>query len=447
MACLALLLLSGSLSGCVAFSNPVANGVPVRRLPPDLFAASKEDMEDVPLSLLRQKPPDVYRLGAGDVLGIWIEGILGERTQVPPVHFPEAGNLPPSMGFPIAVRDDGTVALPLVEPIKVDGMSVEEAQDAVRDAYTVKNKLLVPGRDRVIVTLLRRRQYRVLVIRQEAGGGAPAQAPNVNVRSVTFSFGSSGNSTGGGRSQGFAVDLAAYENDILNALALTGGLPGFESINEVLIERGSFTDAANKDELVRDRQHGPPGCGPNGAGIPKVPVIRIPLRVRPGDPLPFTAKDIVLQTGDIVYVQAREADLFYTGGLLAPGEFVLPRDYDLDVVEAVLRVGGPIVSNLNANNIQGSVTGFGIGSPSPSLLTVLRKTEGGGQVPIRVDLNRALRDRRERLLVKAGDVLILQETPGEALVRYFNQSFFDFTLVSRVISGNKTNATILVNAP
>ena len=33
----------------------------------------------------------------------------------------------------------------------------------------------------------------------------------------------------------------------------------------------------------------------------------------------------------------------------------------------------------------------GIGFPNPSLVSILRRTPGGGQVVIRVDLNRALR--------------------------------------------------------
>jgi hypothetical protein len=40
-----------------------------------------------------------------------------------------------------------------------------------------------------------------------------------------------------------------------------------------------------------------------------------------------------------------------------------------------------------------------------------------------VDLNEAVRDPRENILVQAGDVLILQETPQEAVARYISQVF------------------------
>lgn len=436
---LAALLLCSFSSGCVAISNPVANGVPVRRLPPDLFTESKEGKEEIPLTALRQDPPEVYRLAPGDVLGIWIEGVTGTRDTLPPVHFPELD--PPSIGLPVPVRDDGAISLPLVDPVRVTGLSLTETQEAIREAYTVKQKILAADKARIIVSLMRRRHYRILVLRDQAGspGGSSGYGGSAS-RGIQFNFSGGQGAGSSGRTSGYAIDLPAYENDVLNALARTGGLPGFESLNEVLIERETFKDDADRT-LIKEQFEKSKGRCFRGT------VTRIPMRLRPNEPPPFTQKDIILNTGDVVYVQAREADLFYTGGLLPPGEYQLPRDYDLDILEVVLRIGGPIVSGLNANNVQGSVTGSGLGSPSPSLLSVIRKTEHGGQAVIRVDLNRALRDPRERLNVQAGDILVLQEKPSEAMVRYFTQGFFDFSLLSRVISGNKTTGTIFVNTP
>lgn len=448
-----LLFLGATSLGCVSVSNPLANGIPVRRLPPELLAEPRGDKRPIPLTLLRQDRPDAYRYDTGDVLGIWIEGIIGDRNQVPPVNFPQQGDLEPAVGFPFPVREDGTISLPLVDPVKVAGLTQQEATAEVRFAYTKRKQLLVEGRDRIIVTLLRRRESRVLVVRQEAGGGAGSggSASTAGGRNVSFSFGAISNAGTAGRSQGYAVDLPAYENDVLNALVKTGGLPGFESIDEVIIERGGYAVGRDKDRLAAEVEQRYQKRSNWHKGTPvsalEGEITVIPLRMRANEPIPFSPRDILLQTGDVVYVRAREADLYYTGGLLPPGEYSLPRDYDLDVVKAVLRIGGPIVTSFNANNINGGVTGSGVGSPTPSLLTVLRQTPGGGQVPIVVDLNRALRDPRENISVQAGDILILQERPSEGMTRYFTQSFFDFTLVSRIISGNKTNGTILINAP
>jgi hypothetical protein len=146
-----------------------------------------------------------------------------------------------------------------------------------------------------------------------------------------------------------------------------------------------------------------------------------------------------LESGDIVFVPADDSQVYYTGGLLPSREVGLPRDVDLGVVEALLRVGGPLVNGgINANNLSGGIVGSGIGAPSPSLLTVLRRTPDGGQAVIRVDLNRALRDPRENMLVKAGDVLILQETEDESITRYLTTAF-DFNILFDVLrSGSAT---------
>src|SRR5262249_56262449 len=79
-------LLCGLLGGCAALSNPVADAVPVRQLPPEVLGRPKEDERTIPLPLLRQSPPDAYRLAPGDVLGVWIEGVLGDKNQPPPLH-------------------------------------------------------------------------------------------------------------------------------------------------------------------------------------------------------------------------------------------------------------------------------------------------------------------------------------------------------------------------
>jgi hypothetical protein len=71
-------------------------------------------------------------------------------------------------------------------------------------------------------------------------------------------------------------------------------------------------------------------------------------------------------------------------------------------------VGGPIITGgLNPINLAGTFLALGFGAPSPSLVSVIRRTPNGGQVAIRVDLNRALRDPRERILIQPRDVILL----------------------------------------
>lgn len=82
---------------------------------------------------------------------------------------------------------------------------------------------------------------------------------------------------------------------------------------------------------------------------------------------------------------------------------------------------------LSTSNLNGSFLSTGIGVPSPSLVSVIRKTPGGSQVVIRIDLNEAMRDPRQNLLVQSEDVLIMQESEDEALTRYISNAVsFDF---------------------
>jgi protein involved in polysaccharide export with SLBB domain len=367
-------------TGCAAMTNPVGIGIPVSRLPDEHLAPSAQGLNTIPLTTLRQNPPVEYRLDAGDVLGVYIEGILGDKAQPPPVRFAEEKNIPPAIGFPIPVREDGTLPLPQINPINVRGMTVAEAEQVVHEAYLVPKKL-IRNDAHVFLSLTRRRTYRVQVVREDAGGGTPTAGGGL----VQFQR----------RNTGTVVDLPAYENDVLNALDHTGGLPGSEGLDEVVIERAL-----------------------RGGGTK---VTHIPLKMHNGEPIPFRVEDVILENGDVVFVPGRRGEVFYTGGLLLPRQFVIPRDYDLHVVNAICLGGGPIVNGaISQNNLTGTVTSSGIGSPNPSRVTVIRRTRDGGQIPISVNLNLALAEPggRENIIIQGGDVIILQETIGEATTRY-----------------------------
>jgi protein involved in polysaccharide export with SLBB domain len=424
------LCLSGA--GCAALTNPVGDGVRVRRLPPEVFGKPREEQHTIPLTLLRQKPITTYRLEPGDILGVFIEGVLGERTQPIPVRLTELGNQAPSVGFPIPVREDGTIALPLIEPLQVRGMTVAEAQAAIRKAYTVDKKILQAGRERILVELQKPRTEHILVIRQDSGGltvGTPGQAAG---------GGTLGNTK---RGTGFRLDLPDGENDVLNALARTGGFPGLDANNEVIIERGGAAgmSGAQVDCLLQGgAEFRRPGAGQK---------VRIPLRLRNDEPVPFRPEDIILHTGDIVYIEARDTEVFYTGGLLGSGEYVLPRDYDLNVVQAICRVNGSLVNGgVNSNNLSGGLLATGLGFESPSLVSIIRRTPNNGQITIKVDLNVALRDPRERILIQPKDVIILQETVGEAVVRYIT-SQFQLNFTGTILRQADATAITTIRAP
>ena len=420
------LLACSLLGGCAALTNPVADGVPASRLPEEITLGRGKDEEvTIPLTLLRQLQPEVYRLDNDDILGIYIEGVVGERTLLPPVRLPETGSVTPVVGYPVTVREDGTISLPYVERINVRGMSLTEVEDAIRQAYTVKAPIILkPGRERISVSLVRKRFVRVFVERQDSGN---------------LTVGPGGAIGNARRGSGFTLDLPAYENDVLTALNRTGGLPGADAYNAVVIQRGGAAPGGAPPVI----DHLPP---PRAEGGPS-PCVYIPLRMKPGESPPFHPEDILLHNGDIVFIESRDKDVFYVGGLLQAGEYPLPRDRDLDVVEAIALVRGPILNGgVALSNLNGTLVSQGIGDPSPSLVSILRRTPGNRQLTIRVDLNRALRDPRERVVIKPLDVIILQETMGEAMARYFTQTV-QFSLIWQLIHGPHETGTATTVLP
>jgi protein involved in polysaccharide export with SLBB domain len=383
------LLFSG---GCASFSNPVAQGIPVHRLPAEYLAPPKENLKAVPLTALRQKAPEAHIVDKGDILGIFIEGVVGEKDKPPPVHLPDDRNPLPSMGFPYIVSEEGTLPLPQIPPLVVKGMTITQVRDAIIKAYVADRNIIQPARDKkgnpipgtaavqMLVSLQRARHERVQVVREDSGLSGPA-------------------SLGLKRGSGATVELRTGENDVLHALTATGGTPGLDAIPEVSVQRGDPYGSTD------DKKTGQ--------------IIKLPLRIHEGDPIPFKEEDVILKTGDIVFIKARDTEVYYTGGLVQQREFLLPQNYDMTVVTAIALAGGPLVNGgIQNNNLSGNIIASGLGSPSPSAVTVLRRTKENGQIKIRVDLNKALNDPRENIIIQTGDVIILQETLGESFTRY-----------------------------
>ncbi len=421
------LALLGMLSaGCSTITQPIS-GIPARRIPPQFLAQSKNNLVPLDPARLSQEPPRDYLLDDGDILGIYIEGILpfvppDRPPEPPPVNFPDAtSQLDPSLGFPIAVINDGTIQLPNLEPIKVRGLTIDQTRDLIRKYYLDSEILRESSRLQPIVTLMKERTYNVIVIRQDmgavgGGGGGAGQAGFT--RATDYS------------ATGRMLKLKAYQNDVLNALMESGGLPGVNAKNEVKILRASRADQRRRDEFVQQfyQQYycnpDPCGCPPP---LPEDPsILKIPLRLPPGTIPEFGPENVVLEDGDIVYIESRDAEVFYTGGLLPGGEFKIPRDYDLDVLTAMALSGGGISRQQNGGG--GGMGGIGgmVGQVPPGMLYVLRKTPCNGQITIAVDLAKANVDPRERILVQPGDILVLRFKPSEEILNFSLGTFFTF---------------------
>lgn len=473
---LGVLLLMTTLNGCAAF-HPL-KGVPAQYLPSEYKAEERSGKETIDLSLLRQPTPKHYLLDSGDVLGVYIEGVLGQFKEVPPVHFPQTQEVAPSLGYPIPIREDGTISLPLIGVVFARGLTLTQLEETIRRKYTTEKDILREGRDRILISLQKPRSYRVLVIRQENSNDiVSSSAGNLNI----------GRSK---RGTGRVINLPAYNNDVLHALAETGGLPGLDAENSIYIIRGGAhqhgnsicpqpvqTGSTNPKKTISNQniqqisdsytpipqtystptdsefQVGQPLYSVdenfysdgymtpsmiNDSTMQRSGIIKIPIRLSPGEQVHLTQEDIILHDGDVVFIESRDTEIFYTGGLLGGGQYTLPRDYDLDILGAIsiaqaAQIGGNSDSTGGPSAINQDVT------ISASSAIILRQLPNGTQIPIKVDLYEAVRHPSSRVLIQPGDYIILQYTKMEAIGAFIERHLLEGALFGLAASNLQSN--------
>jgi hypothetical protein len=87
-----------------------------------------------------------YRpIKSGDILGIYIDGVLGPASGTPSPDWPD--------GFPVPVQEDGTVGLPRIGDVRVAGLTPRTARERILDAYLSQD--IVGGNAAILVTMLR----------------------------------------------------------------------------------------------------------------------------------------------------------------------------------------------------------------------------------------------------------------------------------------------------
>lgn len=412
-ACFLLLLVPSAQAQILNRSIPA---VPASQLPRSF--SQRVQTSPVDAALLRQRPSRKYFLDAGDVLGVFIESILGNIDEMPPVQLPDPNSdLPPSIGYPVVVRADGTISLPLVDPIPVRGLTVIQVEELVKSRYRDPDRPILRPENRIMVSLMRKRTVSVYVLR----GDAPAAAVSVNRRSDQSR-----------RSD--RLRLPAGDNDVLNALSQTGGLPGVNARADVKIYRadGSVTASATRHQIDGNdgrgysdfprtsiggssyaRSSSSAGCWdrsvrPSAYSAGGTTITTVATRRQAGENTYVGPNDARLNNGDVVVIEPRDTEVYYTGGLLGGGQFPIPRDRGLDVLEAIALAG----QSLGA----AAQNGFSVvPRRSPTELLILRQRPGQGQLAIRVDVDGALTDPSQRIQVQAGDLLILRHSRREQI--------------------------------
>jgi protein involved in polysaccharide export with SLBB domain len=413
-------------AGCITGAHRAISAID---LPLEMQPAPRSALKPVNLSLLRQEPPEEYLLGPGDVVGVYVPTVLpaspiGSPAVVP--ILPSAGLMArdvypptgfanvPNTGVPLTLGKDGVLMLPRIQPLNLVNHTLTEAANLINEAYR-QSGILADGLA-VSITLIKPRVERVLVLREDVGSEVPTliqKAQTVYTRSGS----------------GDVVDLPAFENDVLHALAVTGGLPGIETYNHVWVLKSEHIDPQQRKQLAENEFLGDQDAAAAFRALDVAHrAIRIPLRSDPCEPLPFGPSDILLHTGDVIYLEPREAEVFYTGGLLPGGEVPLPRDRDIDILEAIAIANGSLGG---FGGTSSSVFRAGAGPGNiipPTRAVVIRKLPNGGQALIKVDLNYARHDPRERIIIQPGDFVMMHYKPHE-IAGNVALNLFNFTYI------------------
>lgn len=329
--------------GCGLFGCG-APGIRPSSLPPDLLAKRRQSVANLNLASVAVPGAADAQIAPGDLLEVTIaSGRAGEEPQ------PSAAR----------VADDGTVDVLLVGPVPVAGLEATAAEQAITRASVERG---IYRRPHVSVDLKAKAVHRVTVL------GA-VDSPGVH-------------------------ELSRTNCNLVAALAAAGGL----------------TDEAGPVvEVVRQPVMGPSYQSAVAQGVQQVSYQRpgaTPAHTQRIDLTSGGTATCQLADRDVVVVKQRDKEMIYVAGLVkSPGQFELPTDQQLRLLDAIALAGG-------------------LDSPVADQVLVVRNMPGRTDpTPISCSVAAAKRSGAENLVLAPGDAISVEQTPATAVVDTFRDLF------------------------
>ncbi|HYO25660.1 MAG TPA: SLBB domain-containing protein [Lacipirellulaceae bacterium] len=320
----------------VALALPGCSGPALRAssLPPDYRVTARPNAGAINLASLASPGAAESRIDAGDLLEITVASGRDEEKPEPVLA---------------RVSDTGAAEIPLVGNVQLGGLEPFEASQAIASAAVERG---IYRRPHVALEIKTKAVNRVTVM------GA-VTTPGVH-------------------------ELPRASSDLVKALAMAGGLTD---------------EAGTQVEIIR--QAPPAATSPDGVtpvAYQDVPA-PAPRTVRV-DMASLTAQgDYRLSDRDMVMVLPRDKEMLYVTGLVTkPGQFELPRNQEVRLLDAIAMGGG-------------------VSSPVADKVLIIRRVPGRPDpAPIQASLRIAKSDGRENLVLGAGDVVSIEQTPATATV-------------------------------
>ncbi len=273
--------------------------------------------------------------------------------------------------WPLRVMEDGQVQVPLVGSVRLAGLSLTDAEQQVRRLSVQREIFRDPH---VSVLMKQRRMIQVRVV------GA-VETPGV-------------------------YELPAAGSDLLAALVAAGGF------ND---EAGSVIEIRHPNSASSIAEGGS-AFGVRLASFVEstespARTVHVDLTANPSE---ASELDLHLEDGSVVVVQERTKRSVSVIGLVQrPNNYELPTDESLRVLDAIALAGGLRVSVANQVRV------------------IRRIPEREDPIVIEVSLRKAKLDGRENLVLTAGDIVSVEETPATFLVETI-RGFLRFGFTSAI---------------
>jgi len=319
-------------------------------LPAELAAPKAEDLASVDWSRLGSVSTTSDLIEPGDVLDVTIITDYAEQ---------------PTMAAPVRIQEDGTGMVPLIGPVQLAGLSLEQAERAIVAEAVARQVFRSPH---VVVTMNQRAINEVRVV------GAVAEPGVYELRRGDSSLVAALVAAGG------LTEQAGPEVEIrrVGSRQLPSGAP-FKSPDVVRASYDQPTAAAEPGRIIR---------------------VNLVEASRQG------SGDCQLRDGDLVYVTQRPPRrIFVTGLVNQAGQYEIPPNEDLYLLDALAMAGAR--SNQTADTV-----------------LIFRRQPGREQpVVIRASVAEAKRNPNANIRLAAGDVISVEETPFTFLTSMLKNFF------------------------
>jgi polysaccharide export outer membrane protein len=392
-------------TGCASWRYKT---VTVDQLSSDMQATEPARLRPLQLASLGSPVSSEIRIHSGDMLDVTVSDLTGEN-----VYYP----------IPTRVLDDGTVRLPMVGTVALAGMSIPSAEQAIFAAYSSQGLLKKP---QVTVILRDTRKIRVYVLGAvnkpglydlnategdllcalvSAGGLTPEAGTIVEVRRRL--------------APGFTPPVPRKDRNIVQAVhqrpSTQESMPVVSQASAWQRNYNLYAQASSspyhsngEDEPILAPAQKMPSGVLRPYATPEPALMDAPIQ-----PIPVSTNSQIvrldltseldkqrltqgfrLENGDTISIDDRKVKPIYVVGMVGkPGEYPLPVDRDLRVLEAIGLAGGTDHNSL----------------PDKALV-IRQRPDGSGVVAVRIDLNQAKKDSSQNIRLMAGDTVSVEET-------------------------------------